>query len=125
MRVSTVFIGLLLCINTMAQTHNPPLACNLGAISAAERPRHYALAKRIKAAMSERRELPDGYGFVLQPVGVSLPELAQWISLERLCCPFLKFQLEVSGQEDFWRIQLTGPTGAKAILDGAFPCPAK
>lgn len=109
----------------MAKNHTPPLACDLGAIGAAERPRYSALAKRMKAAMIERRELPDGYGFVLQTAGIPLPEVAEWISFERLCCPFVKFQLEVSGQEDFWRIQLTGPTGAKAILDRAFPAPAR
>ena len=105
----------------MAQKQTlPALACNLDAISAAERPRYSALAKRVKDATSERHELSNGYRFVLRPV-ISLPEVAEWVSFERLCCPFLSFQLEVSG---LWHLQLTGPEGAKAILNEAFPAPA-
>ncbi len=66
MRITTALIGFLIYMNTMAQERTTPaLACNLGAISAAERPKYSALAKRLKAAMSDRRELADGYGFTL------------------------------------------------------------
>jgi hypothetical protein len=35
--------------------------CKLEAISAAQRARHSELAARLADAVSERRELPDGY----------------------------------------------------------------
>ncbi len=73
--------------------------------------------------MSGRRELTHGYGLVSQATGISPPEVAEWISFERLCCPFLKFKLEVSGHEDLCRIQLTGPTGAKSIATRRSPLP--
>jgi hypothetical protein len=104
---------------------NLPLACNAGAISTAERQRYSALLKRVKAAMIERCELSDGYRFLLQAAGVSLPKVAEWVAFERLCCRSLSFHLEVSGQEDLWQVQLSGPVGSKAILNGAFPAPAK
>lgn len=121
MRITTVFVCLLLCIETMAQIQpTTALACNLGAISSAERPRYSALAKRVKAAISESRELRNGYAFTIRAIEVSLPELAEWISFERLCCPFLQFQLQVSGQETVWHLTLTGPSGAKAVLEHEF-----
>lgn len=121
MRIKTVFVGFLLCIEIMSQTQPPPaLACNLGAISSAERPRYSALAKRVKAALSDPRELPNGYAFTIRAAEVSLPELAEWINFERQCCPFLQFELQVSGQESVWRMRLTGAAGVKAILEQEF-----
>ena len=100
---------------------SPPLACNLNAISAAERPRYSQLMKQLRAAVRERQELSDGYSYRLDGNSVSLPEVAEWIKLERLCCPFLTLQLEASGQASDWRLHLRGPAGVKAILDQDFP----
>lgn len=105
----------------MVQTQpTPALACNLGAISAADRLRYAILAKRVKAAISDPRELPGGYVFTIGAAEMSLPDLAEWVSFERLCCPFLTFQIEVSGREAVWRMTLTGPTGVKSILEHEF-----
>src|SRR6266487_30528 len=94
---------------------SPVIACNLDAIGAAERPRYHALVKKLKAAIGERRELPNGYVFTLESEPISSEEIADWISMERLCCPFLEFQ--VAG----CFLQITGPAGAKAIIESEFP----
>jgi hypothetical protein len=47
-----------------------------------------------------------------------LPEVSEWISLERLCCPFLMFQLE--GASEVSRLTMRGPDGVKAILQQQF-----
>jgi hypothetical protein len=110
----------------MAQNNSsPPLACNLNAISAAERPRYSQLMKQLRAAVRERQELSDGYSYRLDGNSVSLPEVAEWMKLERLCCPFLTLQLEASGQATDWRLHLRGPAGVKAILNLEFPQHAK
>jgi hypothetical protein len=61
------------------------------------RPRYNDLVKRLRSATRDRRELPDGYAFKLDSKAVSVPEVAEWISMERLCCPFLTLQLSASG----------------------------
>ena len=94
------------------------LACNIQAISAAQRPRFNTLAKRLRAAAKDFHELPDGYSYLLVQDGITLPEVAEWISMERLCCPFLTFQLEVTSATS--RLALRGPEGAKAILREEF-----
>lgn len=67
-------------------------------------------------AVRERRELPDGYAFLIDATALMLPEAAEWIDMERRCCPFLTIQLEApGGGEDFW-LRLRGPAGTKAIL---------
>lgn len=122
MRFTTILLSSIFCICAMAQKHSsPPLACNQNAIGAAERPRYTELVKRLRSAVRERRELSDGYSYRLDGKSVSLPEVAEWIKLERLCCPFLTLQLEASGTASDWRLRLRGPVGVKAILEEEFP----
>src|SRR6266404_4341002 len=97
-----------------------PLACNLKAISAAERPRYNDLVKRLRVSVQDRNELTDGYAYKLDTKKITLPEVAEWITMERLCCPFLTFQLDVKGNGDS-QLTLRGPAGAKAILREEFP----
>jgi hypothetical protein len=39
----------------------PIFACNLKAFSATERPRYHDLAKRIRAAIRDPKEIPEGF----------------------------------------------------------------
>jgi hypothetical protein len=99
----------------------PVFACNLKAISAADRPRYSELVKRVRSAILNRREISNGYAFKLDNNTVTLPEAAEWISMERLCCPFLTFQLSAQGNQADWILTLTGPEGVKPLLDAEFP----
>ena len=96
-------------------------ACNLNAIPAAKRPRYQELVKRVRSAVRDRSEMPDGYTFTLDSKAVTLPEVAEWIGMERLCCPFLTLQLSASGQQPHWILTLSGPEGVKPLLDVEFP----
>ena len=106
----------------VAQGSAPPvIACNTKAIRAAERPRYNDLMKRLRLAIRDRTEGRDGYTFRLDGKSLSLPEIADWISMERLCCPFLTFQLSASGNQSDWTLMLTGPEGVKTLLQTEFP----
>jgi hypothetical protein len=106
---------------TAAQEENfPVLACDLKAIDPAERPRHRDLTELLRGAVQGRSELPDGYALRLDGSKIRLTEAAEWIALERLCCPFLTFELSVPGGQSGWFLKLTGPKGVKAILEAEF-----
>jgi hypothetical protein len=98
---------------------SPDLACNIQAINAVQRPRYNDLVSRLRAAMRDRKELRDGYEYLLDSTKITLPEVSEWITMERLCCPFLIFQLEVAGED--YRLTMRGPDGAKALLEEEFP----
>lgn len=124
MMITTVLCASLLCagLSAVAQDSTSPIiACNLKAISAAERPRYNDLMKRLRVAIQDRSEVHDGYSFTLTGKAISLPEVAEWISMERLCCPFLTFQLSASGNRVDWVLKLAGPEGVKALLKAEFP----
>jgi hypothetical protein len=42
--------------------------------------------------------------------------MAEFISRERLCCPFLEFTLKVSPDDDPISLLLSGPEGTKDFL---------
>ena len=90
---------------------SPVLACNIKAISAVQRPRYNDLVSRLRAAMQDRKELLDGYTYSLDSAKITAPEVSEWITMERLCCPFLVFQLEGEGEAS--RLTMRGPDGAK------------
>jgi hypothetical protein len=98
---------------------SPVLACNIKAIRAVQRPRYNDLVSRLRAAMLDRTELPDGYAYSLDSAKITPPEVSEWIAMERLCCPFLIFQLEGAGEVS--RLTVRGPEGSKAVLREEFP----
>jgi hypothetical protein len=93
----------------------PVLACNLKAFSSAERLRYDVLVKRIRGAMRDRMETSSGYVLKLDSKTVTLPEAAEWMGMERLCCPFLTLQLAASGNQADCLLTLTGPAGVKSL----------
>jgi hypothetical protein len=128
MTISTILCFPLFCAASIAvaQGSTPPvIACNTKAISAAERPRYNDLMRRLRLAIRNRSEIRDGYTFRLDGQTLGLPEVADWISMERLCCPFLTFQLSASGNQSDWDLKLTGPKGVKAVLQVEFPKPVE
>ena len=106
---------------TIAQEGAPLFACNLKAISAGERPRYSQLVERVREAVKERTETANGYRFKIAADVIALPELGEWMAMERLCCPFLTIQLSVTGSQSDWVLTLTGPKGVKPLIDAEFP----
>ena len=96
-------------------------ACNLKAIDASQRPRYNELVSRLRNAIEERTELPDGFEFRLNGSNISLTDIAEWMGMERLCCPFLTIQVAVSGHQTGWQLKLTGSEGVKPLLLEEFP----
>jgi hypothetical protein len=97
------------------------IACNLKAIEAEQRPRYHSLMTRVRAAIRERNSCEDGYAYELDSADITLPEMAEWMSMERRCCPFLKIQLSAAGNQEGRVLTLTGPKGVKALLEIEFP----
>jgi len=96
------------------------LACDTEAISAVERTRYSFLVSKLKEAVMQQQETSDGYAWEVNGDTISLPEAAEWVAMERRCCPFLTLQLEAPGQGTSYWIKLSGPEGAKAFLVAEF-----
>lgn len=97
------------------ETDVQPLACCLGELKG-ERDRHLVLSRKLLAAISTRQELINGYRLGVSAAEMTLLHLAEWISLESQCCPFLDFRLESLRDRSIHWLEITGPEGAKEAM---------
>ena len=97
-----------------------PLACDLDAISASDRPRYNELRKMLAASAIGKRDLPDGIAVKISTERMALAQLAEWISYERKCCPFFEFKIDVAPVSGPVWVSLTGRPGVKEFLAHAF-----
>ncbi len=92
------------------------LACVPGAIPAAERPAHFALAAHLTGeALRERKDLANGYAFRFD--AESFDDVARFVTNERRCCPFLNFTIELSASGGPLWLRLSGPDGTREFLN--------
>ena len=106
--------------STSNQESDAPFACSLIALTAAERAHHKELSQELHAAVKETRELPNGYAFRLSGERRSLTMLSEWVSLERLCCPFFTFQIEAGAKTQPIWLRMTGREGVKGFMQSEF-----
>jgi hypothetical protein len=102
--------------NDMRSPKESPIACDMSAIESAERAGHVATGGRLFRAAEEIRETTDGYACRLPNESDALRDAAEFISLERLCCPFLGFAVEVVPEGGPIWLRLTGREGVKEFI---------
>ncbi|HEY7653908.1 MAG TPA: hypothetical protein VIG07_13890 [Methylomirabilota bacterium] len=90
------------------------LTCRLDALEGAQTLRYQEL-RRAMNSVGKIRELPDGYALRFPSDPTLFVKLAEWITLERLCCSFLAFGLDWS-ERDGVLLKLTGGQGVKTFL---------
>ena len=97
---------------------NLGLVCELGpgVFDSERKQRHETLTGEFVSQVEEMKELDDGYAFRVSSESASIVKLAEWVSLERLCCAFLKFALEVEPEGGPVWLRLTGGPGVKELL---------
>lgn len=95
-----------------------PIACSLS--DSELRERRETVLQKVRGAVSEIKEIENGYAYQF-PSGEGMTlELARLIDLEHRCCPFLRFQLTIEpGQGPIW-FEMTGPEGTKDFLSEIF-----
>ena len=100
----------------MSDKNQSPLACDMTAISVEQRPVHLAKSRELFSQIQETRELPDGYEFRFADGADVLRPLVDFVALEKLCCPFLGFEIEVEAESGPVWLRLTGREGVKAFI---------
>jgi hypothetical protein len=94
------------------------------ALDQAERQRWQALSERLIAATVSTgeghiQELSDGYAFRFPAEALVIQVVAEWITLERLCCPFFRFELVVEAGGPAW-LKLRAGDGIKPFIEAEF-----
>ena len=97
-----------------------PLACNMDVFTPAQRENHIRATLELIRALKGVEELENGYQFLFPSETEFITKIAEFISNERLCCPFLEFSLNVSSNSEPISLSLTGPEGTQEFLRAEF-----
>jgi len=101
----------------MSKTHmESAFACDMTAIPADQREAHLDTIDKLFRMVESVKELPNGYSFRLPNDSTILLTAAQFIALERLCCPFFGFGLEIEREGGRVWLSLTGRGGVKPFI---------
>ncbi len=73
-----------------------PVACDLSSLTAEQQRREQALLAAFQAAGYAAAPTEGGYRFEVPAEPAILADLGELLALERLCCPFLRFELTVA-----------------------------
>jgi hypothetical protein len=96
------------------------IACDPNAIPAEQRERWLEVATQMYAAVQEVQELLDGYAFRLPSDPDMLPIVAEDLNYDRLCCPFIRYTLDIEPNGGSYWLRFTGGEGVKEFLRMSF-----
>jgi len=88
---------------------NCAVVCVPSALSAEERKRSALLRELLAETRLGATETSDGYAFAQKPDATVFQAAAEWISLERRCCPFFSFELRWAAGDESIQLRLSGP----------------
>jgi hypothetical protein len=101
----------------MSTSHsNIPLACDMNVFTPSERELHVQTTQELLQSVKDIRAAENGYEFSFPNTSEILAGAAEFISKERLCCPFLEFTMRVSPYNEPISLLLTGPEGTQEFL---------
>jgi hypothetical protein len=99
--------------------NNPTVfACIPGALTKEQRDRAAVLNKQLIAPKPGFTELADGYSFTYTANEQTIKDVAEFVAYERLCCPFLNFEMSVEGEN--FHLRMRGEEGAKDFIKAEF-----
>lgn len=93
-----------------------PIACDMTALNAAQRERQQVLMKSFHASIQETQEMDDGYSFRLAATTETILLIAEFIAIERLCCPFFNFAMEAGPPDAPLTLRIGGREGVKEFI---------
>jgi hypothetical protein len=97
-----------------------PFVCNMSVMTPEERTLHAEIGQKIFGSVEEIKELRDGYALRLSKDSTMMLTVAHFIDKERLCCPFMKFTIEVEEEHGPIWMKITGRRGAKEFIREEF-----
>jgi len=96
------------------KTNTSELSCKL--TSGELRERRETVIASLKAQVTQKQELKNGYAFKFPGSDQVLNELNEFIKTERECCDFFTFNLTISGDKSEAWLELTGAEGVKEFI---------
>jgi hypothetical protein len=93
-----------------------PIACDMAAIAASDRPAHEQASAELMSACVGFEEEPDAVRLRYPARPELLATVGRWMGLERQCCAFLDFALLAPAGSAEFELRIGGGEGAKAFV---------
>lgn len=90
--------------------------CNRKALTPEQTRHKEELGKSLRDQQRSVRELPDGFAFELPFNPATFQSAAEWVSMERACCPFFEFDLRLESEQGTFWLSLKGKEGVKPFI---------
>jgi hypothetical protein len=97
-----------------------PLVCNMGVFAPTKREDHIRTTTGLIQAVQSFQGVENGYELRFPNETEFISKISEFISNERLCCPFLAFTLNVISNSEPISLSLTGPIGTQEFLRAEF-----
>jgi hypothetical protein len=91
-----------------------PIACSLTGVEL--RDREATLVAQFRSGLIRTEELQEGFAFLIPGDGERIRQVAELIVAERVCCPFLMFEVSAPPSMGRVTVRVTGPAGTKEFL---------
>jgi hypothetical protein len=101
---------------------NRPAMCTLSSKDRQKRQSQLQAPLRQRLLKAEPR--PNGYSYVFPAWPAIWTELAHLVGLEKQCCRFLSFRLEMLADQRTIELHVSGPPEAQEIVAGLFGSPS-
>jgi hypothetical protein len=95
-------------------------ACNMNALTPVERVRHGVNTAKLMKNLQGIQEEANGYSLRFAKETRNIQQIAEFISFERLCCPFFDFVVQVRAEAESVELQISGPEGVKDFIRSEF-----
>jgi hypothetical protein len=115
MKLLTLLVLVMTLGPTIASAAGQPMACRIDALNARERGRRETLVRELmtKATVEERE---NGYQLTWSAAPKTYENLVEFVGYERRCCPFLEFEIGVSGPDEPVTLLLYGTQEVKDFI---------
>lgn len=94
------------------------IACdrNLTAMDETQKARHRIVSRHVESAALGAEPVSGGFAIRYPAEADTVVRLAEFITLERLCCPFFDFGIRLDAGADHVELRITGGPGVEEFL---------
>ena len=119
--VAALIVSAALAQAAPKEEKESPFACDVKALSPAERKRHFEeVGPALRKLAAGVRELSDGYELQFPSDASTYKLLTEWAYQEKACCPFFDIAVRLDRERGPLWLRLTGRPGTKDFIKADF-----
>jgi len=96
--------------------NNLPLACQMDSLTESEREIRKRLLSKVVSSLLERKKISNGLLFQIRYTDNVWLAASEFVTLEKRCCPFLNFKLNLISDSSDFTLRIDGQPGTSDFL---------